>query len=978
MRKNNLQLKSILSIIIVIILLIIGIFYYINDIRNSLWKQVVSEILEVTSQGSHAFELYIENDMQLLTRIEKHLSLDSSKNETSIIDTIEDFKDLDVDFTVIDSDNGIMYSKNTYNARKMSADELKTYEGFSAKGVREPYIDEYTGEKVIGCYQRFTFSDGTHGIVQVKRPVSTVADEFMLSFYDNAGFSYIANARGDILVRSSHKNSKDDFSNILDVIELSGNNKKDIHSFNKSISMKKEGAIRLIFNGEENLFAFTPVKSTDEWYLIAIVPDSIIMKHANDVLKSSHSFVFLFGGIFIIIGLFVYMEILSRKKLMEKEGDVQYREQLFNILANNTNDVFLMFSTNDHTVEYISPNVERVLGISTEEIKNDIKVLEKYSSDKNNDNEFINKDVIDNLEIGDSIIYEKERIHKNNKERRWFMETIYKTSINDSERFVAVLSDRTHEEQRKQVLKEALEIAKTANESKSVFLSNMSHDIRTPMNAIVGLSTLLQRDAHDPEKVREYTRKITASSQHLLGLINDILDMSKIESGKATLNISEISLAEIIEELGIMIQPQAKAKNQKFKIDVYDVCNEEVLGDQLRINQILINILSNAVKYTPIGGSIEMTVRQLPQYSKNYARFHFIVKDNGIGMSKEYLETIFQPFTREDTKKTLNIQGTGLGMAITKNLVDLMGGTIEVTSEINKGTTFIVDLELRIKEQDIDPDFWKKHNVTNLLVVDDDEEICLGIKNIMADTGVNMQYALGGQVAVQMTEKAEAEGNGFDLVLIDWQMPDISGIETARRIRKIIPSNVPIMILTAYDINKIEQEGIEAGIDGFLQKPFFLSNFKLTMDNLKAENSKDNNKDEIEKNSKILTGKNILAAEDIELNMEILQELLKTAGATCDWANNGKEALEKFEQSPPGFYDVILMDVQMPVMNGYEATKAIRNCYHPQAKTIPIIAMTANAFSEDVKDALSSGMNKHVAKPIDIEHLKTVIKEVLS
>ncbi len=977
MRKNNLQLKSTFLIIIVLVLLIISVFYYISDIRKSLWKQTVSEILEVTSQGSHAFELYIEKDMQILNRIEKHLSLDSSKNKTSIINTIKAFKDLDVAFTVIDLDNGIMYGKNTNNIRKISSDKLKSYASFSAKGVREPYDDEYTGQKVIGCYQRFTFADGTHGIVQVKRPVSVVADEFMLSFYNNSGFSYIANARGDILVRSSHKNSKDTFSNILDVIELSGNSKEDIQAFNESISMKKEGAIRLIFNGEENLFAFTPVKGADEWYLIAIVPDSVIMKHANEILKSSRSFIFLFGGVFIVVGLFIYMERLSRKKLMEKEGDVQYREQLFNILANNTNDVFLMFSANNHTVEYISPNVERVLGISPEEIKNDIKILEKYSSDNN---ELINEDLMDNLEIGNSIICEKERIHRKNKECRWFMETIYKTSINNSERFVAVLSDRTHEEQRKQVLKEALEIAKTANESKSVFLSNMSHDIRTPMNAIVGLSTLLQRDAHDTEKVKEYTRKITASSQHLLGLINDILDMSKIESGKATLNISEISLAEIIDELGIMIQPQAKAKNQKFKIDVYDVCNEEVLGDQLRINQILINILSNAVKYTPVGGNIEMTVRQLPQYSKNYARFHFIVKDNGIGMSKEYLETIFQPFTREDTKKTLNIQGTGLGMAITKNLVDLMGGTIDVTSEINKGTTFIVDLELRIKEQDIDPDFWKKHNVTNLLVVDDDEEICVGIKNIMAGTGVNMQYALGGQIAIKMTENAKADGKGFDLVLIDWQMPDISGIETARRIRKIVPSNVPIMILTAYDINRIEQEGMEAGIDGFLQKPFFLSNFKLTMDNLKSGNTienKDNN-NKINEDNEILSGKNILAAEDIELNMEILQELLKTAGATCDWANNGKEALEKFEQSPPGFYDVILMDVQMPVMNGYEATKAIRNCYHPQAKTIPIIAMTANAFSEDVKEALNSGMNKHVAKPIDIEHLKTVIKDVLA
>lgn len=977
MGKKNKQLKhrqfkAVISIIIIATLLAGGIFYYIRDVGNALWKQAVSEILEVTSQGSHALEIYIEKDLQILTRIIKHLSVEASEDQETIMNIVESFEDANTGFTVIDLDHGRMMSNKKEGVREISAEELEIYKGFTGKGIRTPYTDQYTGQMVIGSYQQFQFMDGGPGIVQIKRSIISVADEFTLSFYNNIGFSYIADKTGEILIRPSHKNDKENFSNILNVIEASDNKEEKIQEFSDNLAQGREGAMRFVFNGEETIFAFTPVKGTDGWYLITIVPNSIIMKNADEILKSSQTFILILAGIFVIVGIFIFVGQQSHKQLIEKEGDVKYREQLFDILANNTNDVFLMFSLDEYNVEYISPNVERVLGIPPEKIRENIRVLERPAADNEKG---IGSDILENLEINSFAIYEGARVHKGNGEVRWFMETIYKTEVNDSERFAVVLSDRTHERRSEQALKDALESAKLASESKSTFLSSMSHDIRTPMNAIVGFSALLQRDAESPEKVQEYARKITSSSQHLLGLINDVLDMSKIESGKATLNISEISLAKIVDELGTMMLPQAKAKGQEFKINVYDVFNEEVLGDQLRINQILINILSNAIKYTPSGGKIEMTVRQLPQYSKNYARFYFVIKDNGIGMSPEYLETIFQPFTRENTKKTASIQGTGLGMAITKNLVDLMGGTIKVESELDNGSTFMINLEMRIKEQDIDPDFWKKHGVTKLLVVDDDEEICVGIKNVMSDTGVNMEYALGGQAAVTMAENAQAEDGGYDLVLVDWQMPDLDGIETARRIRKIVSSRVPIMILTAYDISEIEEEGLKAGIDGFLQKPFFLSNFKMLVSNLKSKDG--SRQEEAKEQDNILAGKNILAAEDIEVNAEILLEFMNMAGANCEWAENGQEAFKMFEQSKPGQYDIILMDVQMPIMDGYEATRAIRGCSHPQAKTIPIIAMTANAFSEDVKEALDAGMNEHISKPVDMEHLKTVIKGII-
>jgi len=970
MKKNKGLWKMILPMLMAALLLSAGVVCYMNSIRQSLWNQAVSEILEVTSQGGHAFEVYIEKDMQILTRAIRALSRKTSWDESLITDTMNIFEDEEVRITVIDLDNGILYADKGNIVEELDEETLDFYEAFGEKGLREPYMDEYTEHRMIGGYQRFTFGDGTRGIVQVMRRVSRVEDEFMLSFYGNAGSSYIVNADGEVLVCSHHKDGKHDIMNILDAMKASGNNAEEVQHFCDSMKQGKEGVSRFFFGGQENTFAFTPVQGSGGWYVFAIVPDSVIMKSANEILKSSQAFLILFLFIFIIDGLFIYLSQHSYQRIQEKEGDVQYREELFSILANNTDDVFLMFTTDNYTIEYISPNVERVLGVSQEEARADIHVLDEFLVD---DREGLNHNVRE-MEQRGSVYFKGEWIHKKSGERRWFIGTIYITSLDHSERYVAVLSDRTQEQQNRQALTDALEIAKSANESKSVFLSNMSHDIRTPMNAIVGFSALLQRDAHNPEKVQEYTRKISASSQHLLSLINDVLDMSKIESGKTTLNISEISLAEIVDELMSMLQPQAKAKKQEFKISVYDICNEEVLGDRLRINQILINIVSNALKYTPENGRVEMTVRQQPQRTKNFAYFRFIVSDNGIGMSKEYLETIFQPFSRETTSKTIGVQGTGLGMAITKNLVDLMGGTIKVESEQGKGSTFTLDLELRIKEEDVDPDFWKKHGVMNLLVVDDEEDICKGIQYVMSDTGVNIKYALGGLPAVNMARHAQDEGKGFDLVLIDWQMPDIDGIETSRRIRKIVPSDVPIMILSAYDLSEIEEEGIAAGIDGFLQKPFFLSNFRSIVEKLKASS---NIKEEPEERDDVLTGKHILAAEDVELNMEILEELLKMAGADCEWAQNGKEALEKFERSEEGQYDIILMDVQMPVMDGYEATRAIRKCSHPQAGTIPIIAMTANAFSEDVRDALDAGMNAHVAKPIDMEQLRAAIREIL-
>ena len=529
---------------------------------------------------------------------------------------------------------------------------------------------------------------------------------------------------------------------------------------------------------------------------------------------------------------------------------------------------------------------------------------------------------------------------------------------------------RELEEQAEQ-MRNALEAAESANRAKSAFLSNMSHDIRTPMNAIIGFSALLMRDADNPGKVREYTRKVIASSQHLLSLINDVLDISKIESGKMVLNISEFELADMITAVDTVIRPQTNAKDQAFDVYVKGLLHEQFIGDETRINQVLINLLSNAVKYTQEGGRIRLKVVGEQPASRKFQNLTISVEDNGYGMTPEYCEKIFDAFTRADNNTTRKVQGTGLGMAITKNIVEIMGGTIEVHSELGKGSIFTVRICLRIPDKNSDAKFWEQYGISNILVVDDAQEVCENIKNLMADTGVHIDYALSGEQAVDRIRQA-AGSRIYDVILIDWKMPQMDGLETARNIRRLISSDIPILVLTAYEWAQIEEEAVRAGINAFLPKPFFVANFRECLKQLRKADEKGGRQEE---DVPPLAGRQFLVAEDIELNAEILSEILAMQDAACKVVENGQLAVEEFARSKQGRYDAILMDVQMPVMNGYDATRKIRSLNRQDAQQIPIIAMTANAFTEDVKEALEAGMNAHVAKPVDPQQLSTTLSE---
>ncbi len=965
---------ALLSTFIVAAVLISG-WAYISNIQESLWQLSVNDLKEVTAQGGHAFEIYLQKDLENIHGLANGLSQKNSDDVEYMENRLRAFNDVANDsfYTIIDMDRKLLYSTASEPfCTPLAPGRVEAYKTLSGSGLEEPYISGETGIKLLGSYECFTFANGAAGVVRRARPLSMLAEDFSLSVYDGAGSSYVVNQNGDILLRSGNGNLSS--KNIFEVMDIEGEedeeNQKIVESFRSSMEAGKGGVLRFTaVDGQNLVYAYVPLAGADGWYFLSVVPSDVIMEQGNHILHLSHLLFAALGVCGLILAVIALLIRQNQNAMKKVNLEIQYREQLFDILTNNTGDVFVMFTSGGRQVEYVSPNTDSVLGIPAEAVMDDVSVLSEDGADNSPFD-----GTLAPLDSGGSIVIEQERVHRKTGERRWFTITVYQVTIETIDKVILVLSDRTPEKQKERTLEEAMNIAQTANQSKSTFLSNMSHDIRTPMNAIVGLCTLLQRDAEDPDRVRDHTKKITASSQHLLGLINDVLDMSKIESGKTTLNITEINLAEIVEGIDIILRPQAKAKNQSFKITAFNVKSEHLLGDMLRINQILINILSNAVKYTPEGGSIEMTVRELPQTSKNFARLRFSVSDNGIGMSPEYKKTIFQPFTREINSSTNKIQGTGLGMTITKSLVDLMGGNISVDSIPGRGSTFTVDLELRIQDKDVDQDFWKVYGITHALVVDDEVEICTSVISAMAGTGVSMQFALNGKSAVRAVKQAHESGRNFDLVLLDWKMPEMSGIETARQIRRIIPRDTPILVLTAYEWEDIEDEALEAGIDGFLPKPFFFSNFKLTIERMHTKRRED-----VENNEEdgILNGLHILAAEDNELNSEILNEILEMKGAACDIAENGKKALEMFSTSDPGKYDLILMDVQMPVMNGYEATQAIRMCGHPEAKTIPIIAMTANAFAEDIQKALDSGMNDHVSKPIDLDILEKTIKDAM-
>ena len=533
---------------------------------------------------------------------------------------------------------------------------------------------------------------------------------------------------------------------------------------------------------------------------------------------------------------------------------------------------------------------------------------------------------------------------------------------------------QTQLEEQNRKLEIALQHEGAANRAKREFLFNMSHDIRTPMNAIIGFTSLAATHIDNREQVLDYLKKISTSSQHLLSLINDVLDMSRIESGKVKIEEKAVHLPDLVHDVRSIIQPNVAAKRLSLFIDTMDIEDEDIITDPLRLNQILLNILSNAIKFTPTGGMISIRIAQKNGAPKGCVCYEFRIKDNGIGMSEEFQKHIFEAFSREESSTVSGIQGTGLGMSITKNIVDMMGGTIAIESEPGKGSEFIVDLCFALSGQRVEPRQLPQLEGLRALVADDDTDTCLSVSTMLSKIGMRPEWTISGKEAVIRTKYAVEQGDAFSVYIIDWLIPDMNGIEIVRQIRKVIGNRCPIIILTAYDWADIEDEARAAGVTAFCEKPLFLSELRRVLaEPFRAEPASE----PAQPTAADLKGKKLLLVEDNELNREIALEILKEAGFVVDTAEDGAVAVRKIKQAAPGQYDLILMDIQMPNLDGYEATRQIRALPDAEKANIPIFAMTANAFEEDRQNALAAGMNGHIAKPLDVPHLLCVLADAL-
>ena len=791
-----------------------------------------------------------------------------------------------------------------------------------------------------------------------------ILDLLSISAFDSKSDNYVINGEGRIIFNgSSFRNTENRFYNVVNYLE----DNSDLTN-QKLLSLEKswtEGSMITLSTKIESVpyyLVSVPLEQSG-WILVGMVDAGVVNKNINQLQNLTMGLGFSVSALLLVI-LFSIVVTSYIKTKKRQQDEIMFRDSLFSDLSQNVNDVFVILEEKTDEVVYVTPNIDSVLGVKEEDVKKDIASIDGINGDR-----LIASNLME-LNKKDKISWTQEYLNNDSGETRYLEITAYHTEFGSLKRIVIVISDRSEERKLQNALSASLEIAKNANAAKSNFLANMSHDIRTPMNAIVGYSTLLIKDADDKNKVIEIGKKITYSSQHLLSLINDVLDMSKIESGRTSLNSDKVDVSEVINNISEIVQVQTKSKKQSFEIKTKGNIPPYIYADKLRLTQILLNLLSNAVKYTEKNGTISLVVEG---YGNNGQTCHlrFIVSDNGQGMSSEFVEKIFEPFSRETNSMTNKIQGTGLGMSITKSIIDLMGGTIDIQSELGKGSVFTVDLIFSVPLDENDDNFFANHEITRVLVGDDEIDITENIQSILSDAGLECDAAIGGLESVDKATRAYEDNNSYDVIILDWKMPDMDGVECVRRIRKEIGKDVPIFVLSSYDVSEIEDEAKKAGVDLFLPKPFFLSNFQRVLDTYYQNKA---NTEEEGNNSDDFSGVKILVAEDNEINAEIITELLDSIGIKCVIAEDGLEALRVFTEESPDEFDMIFMDIQMPIMDGYESARRIRASNNTRAKSIPIIAMTANAFEDDVKASMASGMNAHISKPIDFERLKSIIK----
>ena len=801
-------------------------------------------------------------------------------------------------------------------------------------------------------------------------------NDAVLKLLDNSAFegnasNYVIYPDGRVIIDNSVNRKETVYNFIAMLREHSDLSEKQVLALSDAFAQGSSGNLRVTLGGISYYLVYEGT-AVQNWTMLGLVPVRVVNAGLDKLWFHTIQIV---AGITVGIAVLVILMIVRRghANLRRKNTEISYRDELFKKLSLNVDDVFLMLDAETAKVDYVSPNIERLLGIPWREARQDARVLAALHPKDSPDRD---KNYLEGLLSGQQREWDDEYVHLETGERRWFHIVAMGSEVEGRTKHILVMSDRTADKQVNQALSDAVAAAETANRAKSTFLSNMSHDIRTPMNAIIGFTTLAISNIDDKNRVKDYLTKTLASSNHLLSLINDVLDMSRIESGKIHLEEVEVNLSDVLHDLKTIVSGQIYAKQLELYMDAMDVTDEDVYCDKTRLNQILLNLLSNAIKFTPAGGTVSVRVRQLAGKVHGCGQYEFRIKDNGIGMSPEFAKKIFEPFERERTSTVSRIQGTGLGMAITKNIVDMMGGTIEVQTAQGKGTEFTVCVPMRAQTEQRTVEKITELEGLKALVVDDDFNTCDSVTKMLVKVGMRAEWTLSGKEAVLRARQSIEMSDAYHAYIIDWRLPDMNGIEVTRQIRSL-NDDTPIIILTAYDWSDIEVEAKAAGVTAFCSKPMFMSDLRETLMSAIGQTQTDAAQELLPKKSTNFKGRHILLVEDNELNREIAQEILCEYGFRVDTAENGAVAVEKVSTAAPGSYDLVLMDVQMPVMDGYTATRQIRALGDPALAKIPILAMTANAFDEDRRNALESGMTGFLSKPIVIGDLVQELRKIL-
>lgn len=950
------------AVTIVIIAALAFSLHLVNNINRRMKESATSNLLSTTKVIHNTLESTLRKDLDNLKVVgefcEKGAILTSEQINTLCVSMGFDW------IGIVDkNEEGVGYFEGV-----LRASDIPCYEDWkpTSEGYSNPYIGE-SGRPQIALWIP-VYRDGDYiGTVFGGVILSKYYSSEVFTFHEGEGRTYLfVVSDGTWVLKSlgtdgASTRQKDIYS----LLSTANNTEEDVAAFHQAVVEGKTGTATLDFNGDSSYLCFMPVQSSPGWYITTVIPEEVLLRESLDVQRMIQMViaVFAIALLFTAVALMVWW---SRKKETE---EAYYREALFTNISSNLDSAFLIYGKTDRKVEFVSDNVNRLFGLNREWLGEDADHLfewGKFPADDMKRRQFL-EGTLEEPAVRE--VYVENEMGESSRAIRF---ELIPADLNQQ---IAVLKDVTKDKEIQSSLIEAMRQVESASNAKNEFLSAMSHDLRTPINGIVGMTAIAAANLENKGRVRECLTKISESSAQLLSLINEVLDMSQIEKGKMVLSREMFNIAELLQQILSVNYPGIQEKKQTIKVYIHSMDHEEAIGDPARLTRVVMNLLSNAIKYTPENGEIVLSLEEKPSIIKGYGCYELMVQDNGIGMSKEFQKKMFEPFEREEMVRASKIQGTGLGMSIVKNIVDLMMGTIEVESEKGKGTTFRVTLNLRLNEQSVM--IQEQLEGLPVLVVDDDLMACRTVAATLCDIGMKGEWSTTGAEAVERVSRRHEKGEDYLAVLLDWKMPQMDGVETARQIRAKVGPEIPIIILTAYEWAEIEKEAREAGVDAFMSKPIYKAKLLQKMNEISAGYKGSSQGETTEFSGDTLVGKRILLAEDNELNQEIAVELLQMMGIQVDCAQNGVLAVERFATSQAGTYDLILMDIQMPEMNGYQATETIRSMDHPDSSTIPIVAMTADALRKDEQKCRNAGMNEYLTKPVSVQQLKEVLSRLI-